>query len=241
MTVHNRYKVMSNNSDPTTNPSQPVVYQIRLKGHLDSQWTDWFECLTITLEEDGNTLLSGPIVDQSALHGLLKKVRDLGMTLISVNQVQINETHPYRSKKEIKMNTTEGSPRGTNKPTIGIDPRVKLSLLWVFVILNIAYADILSLMDSTSPIREAMAGTPLPAGGLIAGAILMETSIAMVILSWILNYKVNRWVNIVIGALNILAVATGGHGLYYAFFATVEVACIALIIWFSWKWRNPEG
>jgi len=135
------------------------------------------------------------------------------------------------------MNTTKGSPRGTNKSTIGIDPRVKLSLLWVFVILNIAYADILSLMDSTSPIREVMAGAPLPAGGLIAGAILMETSIAMVILSWILNYKVNRWVNIVIGALNILAVATGGHGTYYAFFATVEVVSMLLIIWFAWKWK----
>jgi len=139
------------------------------------------------------------------------------------------------------MNTTKGSPRGTNKSTIGIDPRVKLSLLWVFVILNIAYADILSLMDSTSPIREVMAGAPLPAGGLIAGAILMETSIAMVILSWILNYKVNRWVNIVIGALNILAIVTGGHGLYYAFFATVESVCILLVIWFTWKWRNLEG
>ena len=74
----------------------------------------------------------------------------------------------------------------------------------------------------------------------MAGAILMETGIAMVILSWILNYKVNRWVNIVIGALNILAVVTGGHGPYYAFFATVEVVCMLLIIWFSWKWTNPE-
>ena len=127
----------------------------------------------------------------------------------------------------------------TNKSTTGIDPKVKLSLLWVFVLLNIAYADILSLMDPTSPIREAMAGASLPAGGLIAGAILMETSIAMVILSWILNYKVNRWVNIVIGALNILAIVTGGHGLYYAFFATVEVVSILLIIGFAWKWK-PE-
>ena len=129
----------------------------------------------------------------------------------------------------------------TIKSTTKIDPRVKLSLLWIFVIVNMAYADILSLMDSTSPIREAMAGTPLPAGGLIAGAILMETSIAMVILPWILNYKVNRWVTIVIGALNILAVVTGGHGLYYAFFATVEVVSILLIIRFAWKWNNHEG
>ena len=79
---------MSNELESKTNPGQPVVYQIRLKGHLDSQWTDWFDGLTITLEEDGNTLLTGPVIDQAALHGLLKKVRDLGMTLVSVVQVQ---------------------------------------------------------------------------------------------------------------------------------------------------------
>jgi hypothetical protein len=138
------------------------------------------------------------------------------------------------------MNTTKGSPLGTNKSTTGTDPKLKLSLLWIFVVLNLAYADILSLMDPTSPIRGVMAGAPLPAGGLILGAILMETSIAMVILSWVLKYKVNRWVTTVIGALNILAVVRGGHGLYYAFFATVEVACMLLIIWFAWRWHNPE-
>jgi hypothetical protein len=90
-------------------------------------------------------------------------------------------------------------------------------------------------------IRGVMAGAPLPAGGLILGALVMETSIAMVILSWVLKYKVNRWVTTVIGALNILAVVRGGHGLYYAFFATVEVACMLLIIWFAWRWHNPEG
>lgn len=69
--------------------SQPMIYQIRLKGHLGSDWTDWFEGLTITLQEDGDTLLTGPIVDQAALHRLLKKVRDLGMTLLSVNLVEL--------------------------------------------------------------------------------------------------------------------------------------------------------
>jgi len=83
---------MSNNSDPSTNTSQPVVYQIRIKGHLGRQWTDWFEGLTITLEEDGNTLLTGPVIDQAALHGLLKKVRDLGMPLVSVSPVESDQT-----------------------------------------------------------------------------------------------------------------------------------------------------
>jgi hypothetical protein len=93
---------MSNELEPKTNASQPVVYQIRIKGHLGSQWTDWLGGLTITLEEDGDTLLTGPVVDQAALHGLLKKVRDLGMPLVSVSQVQTDETHPYCSKKEKK-------------------------------------------------------------------------------------------------------------------------------------------
>ena len=79
---------MSNELNPKTDPSQPVVYQIRIKGHLGREWTDWFEGLTITLEEDGDTLLTGPVVDQAALHGLLKKVRDLGMPLVSVSPVE---------------------------------------------------------------------------------------------------------------------------------------------------------
>ena len=227
--IHNRYKVMSNELEPKPTPSQPVVYLIRIKGHLDSQWTDWFEGLTITLEEDGDTLLTGPVVDQAALHGLLKKVRDLGMPLISVNQVQFQETHPYRSKKEKEMNTI--------KSTTEIDLRVKLALLWIFVVLLMVYADIVSLLDSTSPIREVMAGAPLPAGGLLAGAILMITSISMVMLSWVLSYKVNRWVSIIIGAYMIVHIVIGGHGLYYVLFETVEVACILLTIWFTWKWK----
>ena len=66
---------------------KPRLYEIRIKGHLDNRWAEWFEGLTITQEENGETLLSGPVVDQAALHGLLRKVRDLGLPLVSVIQV----------------------------------------------------------------------------------------------------------------------------------------------------------
>lgn len=69
-------------------PGQTAVYQIRLKGHLRPQWTEWFEGLTITLEDNGDTLLTGPVIDQSALYGLLKKVRDLGIPLVSFGPLE---------------------------------------------------------------------------------------------------------------------------------------------------------
>ncbi|MCP4543020.1 MAG: hypothetical protein GY832_38380 [Chloroflexi bacterium] len=70
-----------------------MIYQIRIKGHLGQQWTEWFEDLTITLEENGDTLLTGTVIDQAALHGLLKKVRDLGMPLLSVNRVESGQVN----------------------------------------------------------------------------------------------------------------------------------------------------
>ena len=81
---------MSNEQKSEHDLDQPTVYQIRIQGHLSQRWTDWFAGLTITLEEDGKTLLSGPVVDQSALHGILKKIRDLGMPLLSVNSVDLD-------------------------------------------------------------------------------------------------------------------------------------------------------
>ena len=76
-----------------------MVYQIRIKGHLGPQWTDWFGGLAIAVEEDGDTLLTGPIVDQAALYGLLKKVRDLGMPLVSVNCIEPGPTNTSGGKE----------------------------------------------------------------------------------------------------------------------------------------------
>ncbi len=84
---------MSNEDNLESDSGQPMVYQIRIKGHLlGHQWTEWFEGLTITLEEDGNTLLKGSVIDQAALHGILKKIRDLGMPLLSVRFINSNQT-----------------------------------------------------------------------------------------------------------------------------------------------------
>jgi hypothetical protein len=88
MTSHNRERVMSNEINSGSEKAQPLVYQIRIKGHLGREWTDWFGGLTIRLTDNGETLLTGPVVDQAALHGLLRKVRDLGIPLLSVSCVE---------------------------------------------------------------------------------------------------------------------------------------------------------
>src|SRR6266446_5895540 len=92
MTGHKRDRVLSSTFNSEMNPDQPMIYQIRIKGHLGHQWTDWFGGLAITLEDNGDTLLTGPVVDQAALHGLLRTVRDLGIPLVSVRSIQQDES-----------------------------------------------------------------------------------------------------------------------------------------------------
>ena len=97
--VH-EYRLMSNETFPKPNSRQPCIYQIRLEGHLGSQWTDWFGGLTITLQENGDTLLTGPVVDQAALYGLLRKVRDLGLPLVSLQRVEPARHRRRRSSRQ---------------------------------------------------------------------------------------------------------------------------------------------
>jgi hypothetical protein len=92
---------MSSTFNSEIDPSQPLVYEIRIKGHLGREWADWFEGLTLTALDNGETLLTGAVVDQAALHGVLRKVRDVGIPLLSVVCVEpgqadasdINEMH----------------------------------------------------------------------------------------------------------------------------------------------------
>lgn len=81
---------MPDKPGPDREIDQPMIYQIRIKGHLNRQWEDRFPELRITLEDDGTTLLTGPVVDQAALFGILRKIRDLGITLLSVNSSGAN-------------------------------------------------------------------------------------------------------------------------------------------------------
>lgn len=202
-------------------------YEIRLQGHLDAHWGDRFEGLTITLEEDGNTLLSGPVADQSALHGLLKKVRDLGMPLVSINQV--------RSKQgETKMKSIKK-----------FDTKILLSTLWIAVMVNMLKADILSLFIPGA--AEEVAKTAASSGAsipqlMLVGAVMGQIGIAMIVLSRVLKYGINRWVNIVAGLVTI-AYIWGGMASYphYIFIASVETLCLLLIIGFAWTWRNAEA
>jgi hypothetical protein len=120
--------------------------------------------------------------------------------------------------------------------------KVKLSLLWLFVMLNYIYADILTLMDS-SALKEILAGTMgITPVMMFAGAILMEIPIAMVFLSLILRHKVNRWANIIAGVIKTLAVAgtmfVGAPAMYYSFFAVIEIIITVVIVVIAWRWKE---
>jgi hypothetical protein len=133
----------------------------------------------------------------------------------------------------------------SGKITGKIDTKVLLSTLWIVVMINMAYADILSLhipgvFDEVAK-TSVSTGTPIPQL-MLGGAIMLEIPIAMIFLSRVLKYKVNRWANIIASVITIVYVVGGGASYpHYIFIATVEVICLLSIIWFAWEWSNPEG
>ena len=115
MKAQNRYRSMSNKLNPKTDPDQPMVYEIRLRGHLGRGWADWFGDVAITLQDNGETLLTCPVVDQAALYGLLRKVRDLSLPLISVTRVESgDEADGPDFKQAIEASTLERKQDGGN-------------------------------------------------------------------------------------------------------------------------------
>jgi hypothetical protein len=131
----------------------------------------------------------------------------------------------------------------TDRTTEIKDRQMRLSALWIFATLNYIYADVFTVFF----IPGAQAGTAsMPAGAALGFAVLMETSSAMVLLSRVLKYGANRWANIIVGAINTAAVffftfAGTPPAPFSAFFAVIEILCTLVIIWYAWKWPNPEG
>ena len=80
-----------NSTYTSSEPNPPQRYQIRIKGHLEAKWSHWFDGFTVELQESGDTLLTGEVVDQAALHGLLKRIRNLGLTLIAITSIDNDE------------------------------------------------------------------------------------------------------------------------------------------------------
>ena len=126
-------------------------------------------------------------------------------------------------------------------PAKKIETKTLLSTLWIVVMINMLKADILSLYipGAAEELARTAGDTPIPLL-MLGGAVMMEISILMILLSRVLKYRVNRWANIVTSIITIAFVVGGGVSYpHYLFIAAVEVVCLLLIVWFAWKWRNP--
>lgn len=130
-------------------------------------------------------------------------------------------------------------------PTKKIDTKVLLSTLWIVVMINMLKADILSLFipGAVEEVAKTAAstGTPIPQL-MLGGAIMMELALVMIVFSRLLNYRLNRWANIIVSIITIAFVVGGGVAYpHYIFIATVEVICLLLILWNAWRWQAVEA
>ena len=124
-----------------------------------------------------------------------------------------------------------------------IETKALLSTLWVVVMINMLKADILSVYipGAAEEVARTAGDTPIPLL-MLGAAVMMEISILMILLSRVLKYTVNRWANIIVSLVTIAFIVGGGVSYpHYLFIAAVEIVCLLLIVWFAWKWRNPDG
>ena len=132
----------------------------------------------------------------------------------------------------------------TNEKTVKMDIKVKLSILWIIVMFNMLFADVLTLYipENLEEIMTRSTSVQITEGLMLVMAITIEIPIVMIFLSRILKYRANRWANIIASAITIVFVIGGGSlVLHYIFFATIEVACMSIIAWYAWKWPKQEG
>jgi hypothetical protein len=144
----------------------------------------------------------------------------------------------FVQKMEKKMNT--------NNKTANVNPKILLILLWVLYTVNFMYADILYKLEPGA-LAEIMSGTvadgtvKITAGFLLGTAITFEIPFLMIVLSWVLKYRANRWANILAGTLFVLvqisSLFMGVPSPAYIFYSTIEIAALVLIVWYAWKWK----
>lgn len=200
--------------------THPTTYEIRVRGSLGREWADQLGGLDLAWECNGDTLLAGTIVDQAALHALLRRLRDLGVTLISIN-------------------SKEG-PMALNVQRGRADRKMVLSTLWIFVIVNFVYADIFNIVfNPAAPGSLTMTDTTL-----LVFAALMETGIAMILLARILPYGWNRWLNMIVGVIQVVFVIATMIGEavrpFYLFFVSIEVATCLFIAVYAATWKKEQ-
>ena len=138
----------------------------------------------------------------------------------------------------------------TNSKTAKMDTKILLILLWVFYSLNFMYADHQGFLEP-GVLAGIMSGTvadgtvKITAGFLLQVAIMFEIPFLMIVLSWVLKYRANRWANIIAGTVFVVvqigSLFLGAPSPAYIFYSTVEIAGLSLIVWNAWKWRNPEA
>ena len=177
-------------------------------------------------------------LDSTAKNGLTPRFQNTRLGKI------LNETKHNIVQKGEKMNTIN---KIAEKEVVKINVKMKLSALWVALMLIYAYADILSLFKAGA-IEKMMDGFmgpfPVTQGSLLSASILMMIPAVMVFLALALKAKVNRWVNIILGVLYTfvnISNLIGETWIYYISFVVVEIALTLLIVWFAWRWPNPEG
>jgi len=226
-------------------------YEIRIAGHLDAHWTDWFDGMSITLEEDGATLLSGPVPDQPALYGLLRKVRDLGLPLVSVRQLEDASHQQILNTQRIEpmnanLNLDKKVPQKALED-IKLNVKLKLAALWASFMFLYIYVDYFALY-MPSKIENILKGKvfvfDITQGFIMIALGLSTIPMLMIFLSVALPAKVNRWTNIIVAIVHIpymLFNLTGEAWIHMYFAAAVEVVLLLLIIRYAWKWPKQES
>lgn len=198
---------MSERNAHRNNPNKPMIFQIRIKGHLGPQWQDWFDGMTMTLEENGETVLTGPVTDQSALHGVIKKVRDLGMNLIAVNHIDPDEENRsieknfYQRSNKMKSNTLtleKNNLIGAAGKTSWLNTGRIAGLLYLTIIICGIFAEFFvrqSLKvagDATATASNIMTSESLFRLGIAADLVMIMSDVALALIFYVLLKKVNQ-------------------------------------------------